>query len=355
MKKIILILLCSLNLSCTDNTKTETGNTPPSYTFQWTPQSSGTQASLRGLSVVDTAVVWASGSQGTFLRTMDSGSSWKTGTLPDADTIDFRDIAAFDAQTAYILSAGTPALLYKTMDSGDTWVLQYENHTPGIFFDAFAFWDENHGLAMSDPVDGHFVLIRTTNGGDTWEEIPMSGIPMAEEGEAGFAGSGTGVAVQGQQLAWFATGGKSSRVFRSTDGGTNWQAVQVPLVQGEASTGIFSLAFADSLHGIAVGGDYVQPTSAEKNAGFTTDGGITWQLADTPPAGYRSGAAYAPALQLYMSVGTTGSDYSADGGKHWSATDTVGYHAIQFAPDAAVGFAAGGDGTIAKVRVMKNK
>ncbi len=347
---LTFIGLSALHFQCAEPSR-EVQET--AYRLQWTPQQPPTQASLRGLSVVDTSVVWASGSQGTYLRTIDGGVTWQAGQVPGADTIDFRDIAAFDTETAYVLSAGNPALIYKTMDGGDTWWLQYKNTTPGIFFDAFAFWDENHGIAMSDPVDGRFVLIRTGDGGEHWEQIPAESTPGAVEGEAGFAGSGTGVVVQDRQLTWFATGGQTSRVFRSADGGVSWQEADTPVLQSKASAGIFSMAFADSLHGVAVGGDYLRPGANEKNACFTVDGGITWQLSETPPAGYRSGVAYAPSLQWYVSVGTNGSDYSVDGGKNWSAADTIGYHAIQFAKEAATGWATGGNGKVVKINLLK--
>lgn len=353
MKKFLLInLIMYLVSSCTRIAEQETRFTSPA--FQWTKQVSDTHASIRGLSVVDTNTVWASGSEGTFLRTTDGGSTWKTGKIPRADTIDFRDIAAFDAETAYLLSAGTPALIYKTMDGGDTWLLQYKNTTPGIFFDAFAFWDENHGIAMSDPVAGRFVLITTEDGGEHWRPLPEENVPSPVEGEAGFAASGTGLVVHGNQQVWFATGGVASRVFRSSDRGRHWEVNKTPMIQGKASTGIFSLIFVDSLHGVAVGGDYLHPAFDTQNACFTQDGGMTWQLAMHPPKGYRSGVTYAPALHMFLAVGTSGSDYSIDSGNTWYAIDTTGYHAVQFAPDAAIGWATGAEGRIAKISLSNS-
>lgn len=351
MKKLLLsgLLLYSFS-SCVKHIEKETIITSPA--FQWTAQASGTNASLRGLSVVDTNVVWASGSKGSFLRSIDSGSTWEAGQVPGADTVDFRDIAAFDAETAYLLSAGTPAYIYKTMDGGDTWVLQYKNTSPGIFFDAFAFWDEEHGIAMSDPVAGHFVLITTEDGGTHWNPIPEENIPSPIEGEAGFAASGTGLVVQGKQKVCFATGGTASRVFCSSDRGMHWQVSQTPMVQGKASTGIFSVAFADSLHGVAVGGDYQKPESSKSNACITMDGGTTWQLvSENTPKGYRSCVAYVPSSNVFVAVGTSGSDYSTDFGYTWSAIDTIGYHVVQFDDNAPIGWAAGSQGRITKIRL----
>ena len=340
------LLLCFFTYSASSQPQ-------PTPSWQWIPQVSDTPASLRGLSVVNASVAWTSGSQGTVLRTTDGGASWQTLPIPDTDSVDFRDIAAFDAQTAYVLSAGEPALIYKTTDSGTTWQRQHYDTTAGIFYDAFAFWNSQHGIAMSDPiqegpVDSCFVLIRTTDG-EHWKPIPQEQIPAPVAGEAGFAASGTGLVVQGDRHVWFATGGGAARVFRSADRGQHWQTTETPMIQGQPSTGIFSLAFQDTLRGVAVGGDYAQPEQEVDNACFTTDGGSTWQLATTPPRGYRSGVAYLATQDIWVAVGPTGSDYSADGGQTWMPLDTVGYHAIQFAPDGSAGWATGAEGSVVKI------
>ena len=321
----------------------------PSPVFRWTPQATPTTASLRGLSVVSDQVVWASGSGGTCLRTTDGGTTWETLTVPGTDSVDFRDVEAFSADEAFLLSAGEPALLYHTTDGGQRWQLRYENPTPGIFFDVLTFWDETHGIAMSDPVGGHFVLIATHDGGHHWEPLSVDDMPAPVKGEAGFAASGTGLATVGERQVWLATGGKRARVFRSEDRGQHWTVADTPVRQGEASQGIFSLVFADAQHGVAVGGDYLQENDTARVACYSTDGGHTWQLPLSSPRGYRSGVAYHPAEQLLLAVGPSGSDYSPDLGKTWHPADTVGYHAVQLAPNRRVGWASGSGGRVVRI------
>ena len=141
---------------------------------QWTMQEIKTTASLRGLSAVNANVVWASGTGGTVLRTLNGGTTWEVIQVPDADKLDFRDIEAFDEKTAYILSIGNGAAsrIYKTTDGGKTWWLSYQNTNEQAFFDAIAFWDKDHGLAMSDPVSiagkGRFLILTTDDGGKSW-------------------------------------------------------------------------------------------------------------------------------------------------------------------------------------------
>ena len=317
----------------------------------WTHQKSGTTVSMRGLSVVSDQVAWASGQNGTFLRTTNGGETWTVGTVPEA-SYDFRDIDAFDADTAYVLSAGEPAKIYKTTDGGESWTEQYSNATAGVFFDSMAFWDAETGVAFSDPIDGSFVIIRTTNGGRTWEQVPAEKIPPARSGEAGFAASGTCVAAQANASAWIGTGGNAARVLRSTDRGETWAVSETPMRSGLASTGIFSIAFRDAQTGIIVGGDYQAPESREANAAITTDGGRTWTLIkDTPPLGFRSAVAYVPNTDppVLIAVGTSGNDRSTDGGRSWKNLGSEGFHAVRFAPSGRVGWAVGSEGRIAKV------
>jgi photosystem II stability/assembly factor-like uncharacterized protein len=316
---------------------------------QWKQQSGNTTADLRGLSVVNPRVVWASGTKGTFTRTTDGGATWQSGTVSGAGQLDFRDVEAFDANTAYLLSIGTDqqSRIYKTTDGGAHWALQFISRLPEAFFDAMAFWDRDHGIAMSDPVKGRFVMVVTENGGQTWSDVPSTNIPPALAGEGAFAASGTCILTQGQSNVWFVTGGKVARVFRSTDRGRSWTVTPAPVISGVDSTGIFSIAFNDTTHGVIVGGDYRKPNEATDNVALTSDGGRTWRLsAGQKPLGYRSGAVYVGPLTI-IAVGTSGSDYSTDGGANWTKLDGENYNSV--AARMGVVWAVGPQGRIAKL------
>jgi len=318
--------------------------------IQWQPQDSGTTSRLRGVSAVSPQVAWASGANGTLLRTVDGGATWtKLAPPAGAEKLDFRDIDAFSDRVAYALSIGSgdTSRIYKTSDGGATWTLQFANTDPKVFLDAMAFRDADRGFAFSDSVDGRFVILATSNGGSTWERIPADRLPAALPDEGAFAASGTNVAVIGSNV-WIGT--TKSRVLRSTDEGRSWTVVQTPLDTGEA-TGIFSIAFKDATHGVIVGGDYQRENAAGNNAAFTSDGGVTWTLAKGI-TGFRSVAAWVPGTRSVLAIGPAGADWSTDDGRSWTAValrgTPAGFDTFSFAPGTEVGWASGAGGRISR-------
>ena len=322
---------------------------------QWLVQASGTTARLRGISAVDSRVAWASGTGGTVVLTSDGGETWQRRIVPDTANLDFRDIEAFDRQVAYVLSIGEGKLsrIFKTSDGGQTWALQHENPDPKGFLDALAFWDVDHGLALGDPVEGRFVILATDDGGKSWKRTAADGMPVALPGEGAFAASGTCLVVQGDRNAWFATGG--GRIFRSVDRGRSWSVHQTPISAGNGSSGIFSLAFWDSQHGVAVGGDFKQPDQAGKVCALSSDGGRTWRSpSGSQPGGYRSAVAFVPDSRgpILLAVGPTGTDRSDDGGETWTKLSGDGFHAVALARPRA-GWAVGERRRIARLGLRR--
>ena len=321
---------------------------------QWSPQRSGTTAELRGLSVVDRRVAWASGTGGRVLRTTDGGATWRLDSIAGASALDLRAIHALDGRRAWGISAGPAeegkARIFHTADGGATWAEQWSTAEKGVFLDAIAFWDARHGIAMSDPVDGHLYLLTTDDGGATWTRVPAERIPPTLAGEAAFAASGSCLTIQGSGNVWIGSGGgATARVFRSTDRGRHWTVAPTPVVAGSASAGIFSLAFRDARHGVAVGGDYQKPRTASDNVALTDDGGRSWRLARGPlPAGYMSAVAFVPgAPATLVAVGLAGTARSRDRGESWTMVDSTAYNSVRFAGSREGGFAAGPAGRIA--------
>src|SRR4051812_31343577 len=232
------------------------------------------------------------------------------------------------------------------MDAGKNWTLQFTNQDPKGFFDCMAFWDRDHGIAVGDPVNGKFQLITTSNAGEKWNPISPENLPPAKEEEGAFAASGTCIAVQGNSDVWFATGGKVARVFRSHDAGKTWEVTGTPIVSGEPSAGIFSVAFQNERVGMIAGGDYKKPDVGGANLAFTSDGGASWNL--SPLTGrnsfYFSAAAFTGNGEV-MLVGTAGVVKSVDSRTLWESDRSSGFNALGVNGDKT--FAVGATGAIA--------
>jgi photosystem II stability/assembly factor-like uncharacterized protein len=328
--KIIFTLLAALPLALR------------SQTVQ--PLQSGTNASLRGLSVVSDQVVWASGAKGTVGKSLDGGATWQWLRVKGFDSTDFRDIEAFDATTAIIMGIGEPAYLLKTVDGGDTWKVVYENKTKGMFLDAMEFWNEQSGIVLGDPIEGRFFIARTFDGGSTWREIPLANRPSADSGEACFASSGTNIRRLSNSEACFVSGGLRSRLFIRNE------AIQLPILQGRESTGANSVAVANKKTLLVVGGDFSAKDSTAQNCYTTFDGGKTWQPSLLPPHGYRSCVEYLGGKK-WVTCGLNGADYSSDHGRNWQWIAKEGYHVCRKAKTGKAVFFAGGGGRIGKLIV----
>lgn len=329
------------------------GSNPPQTIVEWENlPGAGTNSNIRGLCVVSDTVIWGSGSKGTFLRSVDEGGSWLYGTIPGAENLDFRDIHAVNHLLAWVISAGDSGLIFVTRDGGRNWYLQYKNKSEGIFFDGFAFWDKKSAIAYSDPLGDRWFSIRTNNAGGKWELIDPFAYPAMQEGEAGFAASGTGIVTYGKGHVWIASGGADiARVFRSLDWGSNWRVYNTPLRSGKTA-GIFSMAFWNHTDGVIVGGDYIDSTNRSYNCAVTLDGGQHWELIEKDnPNGYRSCVAANEDGSVLLTVGRTGSEYSLDKGRTWIPLGTEGFYSCGIGKKWA--FAVGRGGKVKRLNLTK--
>jgi photosystem II stability/assembly factor-like uncharacterized protein len=305
---------------------------------------------------VNPRVVWASGRGGTFTVTTDGGRHWRSGVVPGAEDLQFRDVEAFSEKVAYLLSIGGNTgdfRIYKTVDGGSTWTLQFQNQNPSAFYDCMGFWTPKRGIAHSDAVSGVFPDLRTTDGA-TWQSI-SGNMPPALPGEASFSSSGTCVATQGGQNAWIATGGSSvARVLATRDGGDTWNAYATPLVSSP-SAGAFTVAFRDPHHGIVGGGDLDPADPNHARPATSSDVGKTWTLTNPPPVtGAIFGLSYvgvadAGGRPVVITANDGGAAWTPDEGTTWFALPGVtGYWAVAFATPKD-GWFVGTGGRILKI------
>jgi photosystem II stability/assembly factor-like uncharacterized protein len=303
----------------------------------------GNGVSIRGLSVVNDNIFWVSGTNGSVGKSNDGGKTIKWLSVKGFEKTDFRDIEAFDENTAIIMAIDIPAYILKTINGGETWKTVYYNNTKGMFLDAIDFRDELNGIVVGDPIDGDFFIAKTTNGGDSWHEVPSLIQPTANEGEGCFASSGTNIKFTRRSHYLYVTGGKSSRLF------SDIEIKEIPIIQGQESTGANSIALNKSKKRvIIVGGDFKNKTGNIDNCLFSKNGGRSFQKSEQNPSGYRSCVEFIRKKSA-ISCGLNGVDYSINAGKSWKTISNEGFHVCQKAKKGNTVYFAGSNGRIAKL------
>ncbi len=317
-----------------------------------TPQTSGTSALLIAVSAVNDRVVWVSGSLGTYVRTTDGGVTWAAARVRGADSLQFRDVHAVDANTAYLLSIGngSQSRIYKTTDAGKNWTLQYTNPDSAGFYDCMDFWDARRGIVIGDALGLDIAMLRTTDGGAHWTRIPSASLPRAQPSEGSFAASGTCLVTKPGGHAWaVASNADRGRVLHTSDYGATWSVDTLPITT-RAGSGPQSIAFRDARHGMALGGG----TSAQPSDDFiatTSNGGRTWVKRASP--GLTTGVwggVYIPnaSRPTVVAVGPAGATWSSDDGATWTPIDSLNYWSVGVASPRA-GWAVGTQGKITKL------
>lgn len=323
-----------------------------SQQLSWLESSTGCDASLRALSVVDDQTLWASGANATVVRSVNGGADWIACGPSGFDKLEFRAIVAVNDQVATIASAGTPAIILQTRDGGKSWTETYRHPSPVAFFDAMRFWDRENGIVFSDPVDGRISIATTSDAGATWRIVAPENIPLANDKEGGFAASNSVLCVSKNGRAWIGTGGAespTSRIYATSDFGKRWSVYPCPLASN-AAAGVFSIAMHPALDLlIAVGGDYRPEATSITTAALSRDLGQTWKLAAQSPNTFVSAVCLAQSKYV-VATGPTSSFFSSDGDK-WTSFATSGFHAMESSSSGNV-YAVGSQGRFGKLRIQ---
>ncbi len=298
-----------------------------SQELKWNTTPLNVKTSIRGMSVVDDSVAWVSGSGGYVGKTTNGGHDWNLKQITGFEKLEFRSLFAFSSTSAIVANAGSPGYILLTEDGGLNWREVYKNENKDAFFDGIDFWNDKEGMIYGDPIQKKMLLLRTHDGGLHWEEI--SGSPLLEEGEASFAASGTGIRCLKNKKIVIATGGKVSRLWISNDKGSSWNTIPSPMIQGESSTGIFSVSFWDEKKASIVGGDYLKDSLSIDHNFYSLDGGKHWLKPMVPTRGYRECVEYITE-KVMIATGPGGTDISHDGGIKWKPlSDEKSFHVVR--------------------------
>lgn len=167
-------------------------------------------------------------------------------------------------------------------------------------------------------------------------------------GEAGFAASGTTIRTLKGGATWIASGGAKANIYFSPDYANSWQRFTCPILQGEPSSGIFSIDFYNKKKGVAVGGNYLKDKENANNVLLSDDGGASWIKPEKPVGGFRSGVIYLSA-KILIATGTSGTDLSQDGGVTWHNISDQSFNVVQKAKKGRMVLLAGNKGALCKL------
>lgn len=307
---------------------------------------SGRKTSIRGLSVVDDDIVWASGSSGTVARSVDGGKTFEWLTVAGYEKRDFRDIEAFDKNTAIIMGIAEPAIILKTKDGGKSWYKVFEDTTKGMFLDAMDFAGTKNGIVVGDPIKGGLFVRATNNEGESWNKNYFMPSSYNNNKLGCFASSGTNIILSRNGDYKIVTGGYVSELFKK-----GLDGVKLSLKKGKETTGANSIATWNEKKFVIVGGDFTNDKDSTENCVLSFDDGKTWISATTPPHGYRSCVEYITKDKL-ITCGTSGVDISNDGGMNWELISNKSFHVCQKAKKGNKVFLAGSNGKIAILTIQ---
>lgn len=331
MRKYTVLFLVLINFSCK---KTENRNPFTSVEIENIYEDS---LSIRAIDIVGKTLRYAA-NKGTFGNIDLQSGKIREGIQKYHNSIpEFRAIT-HTATDFFMISVGTPALLYKTGDGG-TMDLVYMEEGDGVFYDAMTFWNDKEGIAVGDSVNGCFSIIITRDGGHTWNKLSCNVLPEFMEGEGAFAASDTNIKTIGNNT-WVAT---TKRILFSPDKGKTWEAFESPILNTEATQGVYSIDFWNEELGIAMGGDYTNPDGNTENKALTLDGGKTWSLiADGQEPSYKSCVQFVPNSEgkEIVALGFTGICYSSNQGETWYRLSDESFYSIRFLNDS-IAYASG--------------
>lgn len=311
-------------------------------------------ASFRGLQVVNDQTIWVSGSKGVVGISNDGGETWKWQQVPGFEQRDFRDIAAFDSKTAIIMAVAEPAVILKTTNGGETWHLVFSDSTRGMFLDAMHFINPTTGVVAGDPINGNAYIAYTEDGGDHWsrfQEAASIRTLSLDSGEAFFASSGANIQLMNTQ---------KPPAFFMVSGGLHSRLIGVGLAFNKAipynslgpTRGANAIAMKNKKIGVIVGGDFANDKTGFQTCWLVnTSKSKPFRLPEKSTYGYRSSVVWVNKKML-LACGTSGIDISSDKGNHWNNISSTGFHVAATHKKSKWIFLAGSNGRLARIPII---
>jgi len=212
---LTLFIACSVLAKVQRNISNASGvNVSSSDTSNWHVQTTGLSGiSINTISAVDKNVCWLAGASGAIIRTIDGGNTWSLINSGIIDTQDIHVIEGVSDSIAFTSTKATDtAYIYRTTNSGSSWIKVFSQY--GGFIRGIKMFNSTKGIAMGDPVDGAWTIIKTSDGGETWYKV-LTGPLQLNSGNGGRC-----FGILGKDRVWFID--SRDRYYESQDGGETW-------------------------------------------------------------------------------------------------------------------------------------
>ena len=298
---------------------------------EWERIASPVNTTLTNLSFVNNSTGWASGEQGTIIKTSDGGKNWQIQNSTVTSFITGLYFVDENYGWAVTVKETFPfnTLILKTTNGGEEWIAENFQDSSALMRTIF-FFDSLHGFI------GGSYMAETNDGGHNWTKAAvdssfLSAYPVYKfkfyNEQFGFACGGT-IDIAGV-------------IWRTTDYGKNWAATGVSADQ------VYDLFIFDSLNAITLSGDPEGFFGIAKIK--TIDGGLNWVNEILPMFGLSFAIGFRNSNEGWSASGFKLLS-SYDSGETWNEKDlpdSVIIYNLQFI-DSLTGFAVGADGVILK-------
>lgn len=231
-------------------------------------------------------------------KTIDGGNSWQFSINSF-----IRDpyIHFFNSDTGYLASWDIGFVFQKTFDGGNSWT----TIETGIDMEpkAIAFYDLDHGLV----VEGSHIY-RTTDGGESWEEIYMIGHDVKD------------IEYKSSDEVFMVGWSSEDVILRSIDGGDSWEEIIV-----ENYNGAVDICFIN---------DEIAFLAGYNSIIKSIDGGLNWYTTNIHTEEWLSfNSVYFPSEAIGYAVGDGNYENifkTIDGGENWYPMETFATSKLNF-------------------------